>query len=208
MGCSHGKAVNTKDSGTSDKDLAPAPDEAAGKDPFHADAGADTGEDAALPDLPAANRDVGREGRVSPRDAASGNRDQGAGVDGGEPSTCTGILSLGDYLMSSSPRMISPLTMADLNGDGLVDLVSPGRVAFGKGNGTFSAPVDFKNPADPARRVATPAAAPYTTSPVVVMGFESGVPEIVALPVIVKVFGPEPPDMVKPVPAAVKVNAL
>ena len=144
LGCSHGKAANTKDSGTSDKDLAPAPDEAAGKDPFHADAGADTGEDAALLDLPAANRDVGREGRVSPRDAASGNRDQGAGVDGGEPSTCTGILSLGDYLMSSSPRMNSPLTMADLNGDGLVDLVSPGRVAFGKGNGTFSAPVDFK----------------------------------------------------------------
>ena len=142
-GCTHGMGTNTKDSGASSKDLSSPRDEAADQNSFHADAGEDAGEDAALPDSAVTNRDVGREGRVSPRDSASESRELGVGVDGGEPSVCNGVLSLGDYLTSAAPGLRSPLAMADLNGDGVLDLVSPGRVVFGKGNGTFSDPVDF-----------------------------------------------------------------
>jgi len=102
------------------------------------DAGVDTGDadsnlgvpegDAAVSDSAVASNDVGRESRVSLKDTSAGSHDQSAGVDGGEPFACNGVLSFGDYLTSASPGLSSPLLMVDLDRDGALDLVSPGRV--------------------------------------------------------------------------------
>jgi hypothetical protein len=148
-GCSHGVSTKSQDSATGSPDLAWAPDESTGQNFVRDDAGgADSnpgnpGRDDTAADSAVTNKDAGRESRTSSRETGGAGRDQAAGADGGEPSACNGVLSLGDYLMSAEPGLYSPMVMADLNRDGILDLVSAGRTVFGQGNGTFSDPIDF-----------------------------------------------------------------
>jgi len=121
----------------------------------------DTGPDTPVPGLdgagpdgpPVINPDAGLDAGLVRKDSAG--VDQGAGLDGGRPLPCTGPLVYGSFLPMR--RTGGAVTAGDLDGDGTLDLVTTSddgdavSVLVGKGDGTFSAGVDYATGKRPQR---------------------------------------------------------
>lgn len=93
-----------------------------------------------------ANGDGNRDSRITAEDAG-GDVKRDAGVDRGEQVACTGTLMLGGLPMAQvSGYDDESISIADLNGDGKLDIVAAGRgvsVLLGRGDGRLASRTDY-----------------------------------------------------------------